>query len=106
MKPKNLYKVLGVTPHASHAAIRKEYIARASRAHPDVEGGSQERFTELVAAYETLENSQKRKEHDLALRLAYQKCPSCDGRGEKAIVVGFAPVGYTQCQNCNGGGYV
>jgi hypothetical protein len=48
------HRVLGVTPGAEPAEIRRAYRALAKTVHPDVEGGDAARFAALQEAYETL----------------------------------------------------
>lgn len=48
------YEVLGLRPDASLEDAEEMYKARAKRAHPDVEGGSDEAMAEFNAAIEAL----------------------------------------------------
>eukprot|EP00760_Papus_ankaliazontas_P018228 PhM_4_TR1744/c2_g1_i2/m.41987 len=52
----NPYKVLGVKPGASKADIKKAYRKLAMKHHPDAEGGNQEEFTRVTAAYEQVKD--------------------------------------------------
>lgn len=57
MRGSNPYLVLGVSPDATKAEIRKAYRRLAKRYHPDLNGGdadAAERFKEVQAAYEAL----------------------------------------------------
>lgn len=47
-------RVLGVSPDADQATIRRAYRERAKEVHPDAENGSEEAFKEAAAAYERL----------------------------------------------------
>ncbi len=61
------YKVLGISPKASTAEIKRAYWRLAKQYHPDLHGGSEEatrRFTLIVEAYETLIDPQKRADFD------------------------------------------
>jgi curved DNA-binding protein CbpA len=63
------YHVLGVSVDADEGAIRSAYRNLARRYHPDAgEGSSVERFREVVEAYETLIDPQRRRSYDLSLR--------------------------------------
>ena len=53
--PKNPYKTLGVKMGASKEEIKKAYRVQAKKFHPDVPGGSHERFQEIQKAYEEIE---------------------------------------------------
>lgn len=61
------YAVLGVTPDATAATIRKAYRDRARAAHPDIVGdlglGMMRR---LNAAWDTLRDPVRRAEHDVS----------------------------------------
>ena len=61
--PLSAYKILGITPHAGHAEIRKAYLKLATECHPDKwaatgneqkQRAAEERFKKVQAAYEEL----------------------------------------------------
>lgn len=54
----NPYHVLGVRMGASKEEIKKAYRKQAKLAHPDVPGGSHERFQAIQKAYEEIETGQ------------------------------------------------
>jgi curved DNA-binding protein CbpA len=63
------YHVLGVSVDADDGTIRSAYRNLARRYHPDAgEGSSVERFRQVVDAYETLIDPQRRRLYDLSLR--------------------------------------
>ena len=67
------YKALGLKPDASVAGIRKAYLKQIHENHPDRNGGSERakvRTQELVEAYETLGDAEKRTRYDKLHRLA------------------------------------
>lgn len=66
MEFKDYYKVLGVDPSADKKAIKSAYRKLASKYHPDVSGSSdtEEKFKEVVEAYEVLKNTERRAEYD------------------------------------------
>jgi curved DNA-binding protein CbpA len=65
----NHYLVLGVPRTASAGAIRTAFRGLARRYHPDAGAGSSEqRFREIVEAYETLSDPERRREYDAGLR--------------------------------------
>jgi len=51
-KPRNPYKVLGVKPSASVKDLKKAHRVLARKFHPDVPGGSHEKFQEIQDAFE------------------------------------------------------
>lgn len=64
------YVVLGLTPKADTADIKKAYRRLAREYHPDVNGGSayaEERFKKISAAYNTLSDPGKRLVYDMQL---------------------------------------
>jgi curved DNA-binding protein CbpA len=67
----NYYLILGVPRSASVGAIRTAFRGLVRRYHPDAGAGSSEqRFREIVEAYETLSDPKRRREYDASLRPA------------------------------------
>lgn len=67
MATKNLYEVLGVPKDATTEQIKKTYRKLARKHHPDVNPGdkaAEERFKEVSAAFEVLQDPEKRKLYD------------------------------------------
>ena len=62
----DFYKVLGVERTASQAEISKAYRKLARKYHPDLnkEKGAEAKFKKITAAYEVLDNPEKRKKYD------------------------------------------
>ena len=60
----DLYEALGVDRNADKAAIRKAYRSKSKRAHPDVEGGSQEKFALIKLAHDCLSDEERRARYD------------------------------------------
>ncbi|HKY64448.1 MAG TPA: DnaJ C-terminal domain-containing protein [bacterium] len=68
MPEKDYYQILGVSPTANDAEIKKAYRKLAKQYHPDVNKGdksAEERFKDISAAYDTLSDKKKRQEYDL-----------------------------------------
>ncbi|MCK6545247.1 DnaJ domain-containing protein [Myxococcota bacterium] len=65
--PENLYAVLGVGKTATKEEIQSAFKKRARELHPDVNKApdAEERFKQLVGAYEILRDEEKRKRYDL-----------------------------------------
>lgn len=60
---RDLYDVLGVPKDASDADIKRAYRNKARQFHPD-QGGDEEAFKELTAAFEVLKNPAARANYD------------------------------------------
>ena len=68
-----LYDTLEVETYASQREIKRAYRRLARRYHPDYNPGdpeSEERFKEVVAAYEVLSDRRKRAAYDARVRIA------------------------------------
>jgi molecular chaperone DnaJ len=63
---RDLYEILGVNRDASADEIKKAYRSLAREHHPDVNSApeAEERFKEIVGAYEILSDPQKRQRYD------------------------------------------
>jgi DnaJ-class molecular chaperone len=65
---RSAYEILGVPKGSSKETIRQAYRRLIKRAHPDHAGPSadaHEAFLEIRAAYELLEDDQRRADYDL-----------------------------------------
>lgn len=62
----SLYDTLGVSKNASADEIKKAYRRLARKYHPDInkESGAEEKFKEINAAYEILNDEEKRAKYD------------------------------------------
>ncbi|MEJ7680005.1 MAG: DnaJ domain-containing protein [Segetibacter sp.] len=64
---KDYYKILGITPSASLADIKKSFRRLALLYHPDKNFGSnlhEAKFKEIKEAYEVLSNARQRQEYN------------------------------------------
>lgn len=59
----DLYKTLGVSKGADKKAIRKAYLNRAKKTHPD-SGGNKDKFALVKKAYDILSDEERRKRYD------------------------------------------
>lgn len=60
---RDLYEILGVSRDATEDDLKRAYRRKAREFHPD-QGGDEESFKELTAAYEVLRNPQARANYD------------------------------------------
>jgi len=60
----HLYGVLGIARDADNAQVKSAYRNLAKAYHPDLRGGSEQRFREISHAYETLVNPERRAAYD------------------------------------------
>ena len=61
---KDYYSILGVAKGASSEDIKKAYRKLAHKYHPDVKGGSEQKFKEVSEAYQVLSDGDKRAQYD------------------------------------------
>ncbi len=69
----DLYVVLGIAPGASTSDIKRAYRRLARRYHPDINPGDHDaavRFRQILDAYETLIDPDRRRRYDLGMREA------------------------------------
>jgi molecular chaperone DnaJ len=66
--PRSYYDVLGVSPQANEAEIKRAYRALARKYHPDSgpeDPDADARFKEITLAYETLRDPDRRRRYDM-----------------------------------------
>lgn len=51
---RDAYEILGLDPGASEDRVRRAYREKVKEVHPDTDGGDEERFKRVTAAYERL----------------------------------------------------
>ncbi|KAH3900445.1 type II HSP40 co-chaperone SIS1 SCDLUD_003427 [Saccharomycodes ludwigii] len=82
VKETKLYDLLGVSPSASDAELKKGYRKAALKYHPDKPTGDTEKFKEISEAYEILNDKQKREIYDTyGLEAARNGGPAFGGMG-------------------------
>jgi tetratricopeptide (TPR) repeat protein len=79
----NYYEVLGLEPTCTAGDIKRSFRRKAKELHPDIRSssreGSEERMRDLLDAYETLINPEKRSDYDRVFALHFSK-PKFDYR--------------------------
>ena len=79
------YDILGVSPDATSAEIRKAYLKASLKHHPDKNPGNvqeaQAKFVEIGRAYEVLSDVLLRKEYDQSLRGGYGRASGGSRQG-------------------------
>jgi len=73
---KNYYQILGLESNASKMEIKKAYKIYATKFHPDKQNGDkffEERFKEILEAYEILSDDSKRANYDSERIFDYSK---------------------------------
>jgi len=87
----NYYDVLGVPKNADISTIKKAFKKLSLKFHPDKNkqnpDKAKEKFTEIVNAYETLKDPEKRKQYDLlgqdGFKYGYQKGSKKQGNSKQ-----------------------
>lgn len=60
----DLYETLGINKNADTATVRKAYKKKAAKTHPDVPGGSKEKFGLIKLAADVLSDAKRREKYD------------------------------------------
>lgn len=82
------YNILGVSEQAEEEQIKQAYRRLAKKYHPDLnpnDSEAEEKFKNVVEAYETLGDTDKRKEYDL------KKTKTGDGRKRESTASAKSP---------------
>ena len=78
-KHKDLYAIMGVSPHATQVQIKEAYYSLSMKYHPDRNKGSEDahqKFTELTEAYSILGQYDLRRKYDKGMLHEYRRPPS------------------------------
>jgi molecular chaperone DnaJ len=104
MSKRDYYQILEVEKKASAEDIKKAYRKKSMETHPD-RGGNEEVFKEVAEAYETLSDSNKRKNYDMyghsGPRTQTSTGNPFDMFNEFFNSTGFNPFGQQQQQQSN-----
>ncbi len=82
------YNILGVSEQAEEEQIKQAYRRLAKKYHPDLnpnDSEAEEKFKNVVEAYETLGDADKRKEYDL------KRTKTGDGRKRESTASAKSP---------------
>ena len=77
----NLYEILQVKKNANKDQIRLEYRKLAKKNHPDMPGGSKEKFDQLKLAHDILMDKEKRKVYDKTGKISNIEADNSDVEG-------------------------
>jgi len=69
------YELLGVTANSSSKEIKKAYLEKAKKFHPDSPNGNDLLFKQLSEAYETLSNENKKQQYDNSRKKSTTQSP-------------------------------
>ena len=86
-KHKDLYAIMGVSPHATQQQIKFAYYNLSMKYHPDRNKGSSQahnKFTELTEAYSVLGQYETRRKYDKGLLHQYPRQPQHAQRQERS----------------------
>ena len=78
-KHKDLYAIMGVSPHATQVQIKEAYYRLSMKYHPDRNKGAEDahtKFTELTEAYSILGQYDLRRKYDKGMLHQYPRQPS------------------------------
>jgi DnaJ-class molecular chaperone len=101
-KEKDLLLLGIVKANPTKQDLKTAYLHKAKVLHPDMQGGSHEKFLAVQTAYQRLITGVSPGKKT-ALK---QVCPNCNGSGKRpAGSAGFAPI-YLPCRKCCGRGKI
>lgn len=83
---RDYYYILGISEKANEQEIKSAYRKLSNKFHPDKNNGEkffEERFKEILEAYEILSKSDKRKDYDLRLSYFKSSRPNSDDLKKK-----------------------
>jgi curved DNA-binding protein CbpA len=86
----DLYEALGVARDATAAEIHKAYRRASKKAHPDMPGGSEEKFALVKLAVDVLTDDKRRAHYD---RTGEAQATAPDNAEANAMNIAFGAVG-------------
>lgn len=102
----NPYRVLGVHRGNTDQEIKSSHRLLCMQYHPDREGGDQNMFMGVQAAFQEIRNAEARKQTVLRMAAMMEQCPACEGKGEKRKLKNFKLVSREVCSGCWGCGFI
>ena len=81
----NYYEILGVLPESTLSEIRTAYHKLARKYHPDVNPSGAAKFKKISEAYETLNDTEKRKKYDILHGIFKKAQPKDEEKVEEEV---------------------
>lgn len=101
-EPADCYGVLGIGDTATESEIKRAYRRAATKYHPDVSPGTEDKFTEVCLAYEVLKDPERRARHDRERRGSWGGASSPGSSSSSTTGRGSSSAGSTSGSSVGG----